>query len=140
LPFDEANTLIDACRLSADRLAEEALHSLVDRFHPIACALLTNAAKPLPGRKEILASHALIHTAEGEMFRQALIHGAETCGLAVHKLRERDGYALAAEAIGIPETTIRARIAALGASLGPPWREDQKLAALAGWIAALPRP
>ncbi len=38
-------------------------------------------------------------------------------------------------AAGVPQDVLRNRIAGLGKALGPPWTQDQKLAALAGLLA-----
>jgi hypothetical protein len=82
----------------------------------------------------ILASHALIHTAEGEHFRNALARAGEGLGLTVVRLRERDLEAQASAVLRIPFARLKKRLAALGRELGPPWTADQKLAALLAWL------
>jgi hypothetical protein len=95
---------------------------------------LARSGRPLPALAGILASHPLLHTAEGEMFRDALRRGAERCGLRVCAVRQRDAYDHAAEMLGMKAAGVRDRIAALGREVGPPWSEDQKLAAVAAWV------
>ena len=53
--------------------------------------------------------------------------------------RERDLPALCAAALGVSEGALRKRLAELGRELGPPWRQDQKSATLAAWLALLTR-
>lgn len=95
-----------------------------------ACGLLLASGRPLPALEKVLASHALIHTAEGELFREALRAASRECGLPLAAVRERDLFARGAADLGIPET-----LAEMGRALGPPWRQDEKFAAIAAWLA-----
>jgi hypothetical protein len=140
LPLKQAEELVRRCIETSRRMAEDALRAAVDdlrkrKYVVAACGIVVGSGRPLPALASILASHALIHTAEGEMFREALLHAANRCSVAARTIRERGAYDLAAEALCIPVADIQERIAHLGRQLGPPWREDQKLATLAGWVA-----
>jgi len=86
----------------------------------VGCAVLLGSGKALPGLERVLASHALIHTAEGEMFRDVLTFAARECRLSVTAVREKGLDA------GLLE-----RIGSLGKLIGPPWTQDQKYATLA---------
>src|SRR6185503_13196473 len=59
-------------------------------FTPNAAVILLSSARPLLDLKAILASHALIHTAEGEFFRQAFRSAFETLKIPVTGIRARD--------------------------------------------------
>jgi hypothetical protein len=125
LPVAKAGALVQAAIESSRGLALEAfsaaLRPLRAKGHEIAgCGIVAGSGRTLPGLEAILASHALIHTAEGEMFREALIWAAQQCGLRVAALREK--------AI---EPGPLEKIASLGKLIGPPWTLDQKFAALA---------
>lgn len=50
-------------------------------------------------------------------------------------VKERELLERAASALRIPGNDLLQRAAALGRSMGPPWRQDEKYAALAGWLA-----
>jgi hypothetical protein len=76
----------------------------------------------------------MIHTAEGEFFREAIRHASEACRLPVTGIREREIHSAGAAEFGLPLETIQRRVLELGRSIGPPWRQDEKLAALAGWL------
>ena len=145
LPFKEAHRLIQRCTDSTDSLADRALRALVGDleekcYRVVGCGLLLASGRALPDLAAILASHALIHSAEGEMFREALVRASERCGLAVTKVRERELFETAAATLGTAADTIQRRLAELGRPLGPPWTQDQKLAALAGLLALTSSP
>ena len=141
----DAERVVGRCIDSSRRLALEALRAAVDELrgqdHDVAgCGLLLASGRPLPADLHaILASHALIHAAEGEMFRDVLVRASEACALPVTGVRERELLARAAEATGLPAPALQRRVGAMGRALGPPWRQDEKLATLAAWLV-LARP
>jgi hypothetical protein len=129
LPFPDAEALLRRAVASSRALAAEAISATVEalqaRGHEVAaCAVLTGSGKALPALDRVLASHALIHTAEGEMFREALRWAANECRLPVTALREKDLSASSLERIG-----------SLGRLIGPPWTQDQKHPAVAALTA-----
>ena len=101
----------------------------------IGSAIIFGAGRPLPDLAATLRSHALIHTAEGEFFREVLISASQHCTLPLTKVKEREIWESSAALFKLGAAEIEKKINALGRSLGPPWRQDEKLAALAGWIA-----
>ena len=125
LPPARAESMVQAAIDSARGLAREALEAAIRALrsagHDIAyCGIVTGSGKTLPGLKEILRSHALIHTAEGEMFRGAVIWAARECGLRVTGVREKE-----VDLSSLPG------VQSLGKLIGPPWTQDQKLATVA---------
>jgi hypothetical protein len=136
----EAERIVGRCTDSSRRLAREALWAVLvelrQRQHDVmGCALLLASGRPLPGTLHaILASHAFIHAAEGEMFRDVLVRAGQHYSLPVTGVRERDVLARAAEATGRPAAELQSRVAEMGRTLGPPWRQDEKLATLAAWV------
>jgi hypothetical protein len=103
-------------------------------FAPKVAVVLLSSARPLPDLQAILASHALIHTAEGEFFRQAFRSAFEKLKIPVAGIRARDLDDCAAQVFGKAAPTIQKRIDGMGRSLGPPWTKDEKTAALAAAI------
>jgi len=101
-------------------------------------ALLLASGRPLPELEKILASHALIHTADGELFRECLLHASARCGLGVVTIRERELLEQAAKALRVPRPGLLRRATELGRPHGSPWTQDEKFATLAAWLAALP--
>jgi len=140
MPLSEASTFIDKVRSEATRLAGEAIHSarveLKRQGYTLASAgLLLASGKPLPSLEKILASHALIHTADGELFREAIAHACRVHNLALHSIQERDLLSIGSRLLRSPSAALLRRLAVLGKPLGPPWSQDEKFAALAAWLA-----
>jgi hypothetical protein len=121
LEIGEARQLIANCEARAASLAIAALRGIVADVRALGhdvtcCGLLLASGRPLPPLESILASHPLLHTAEGELFREALREAARACGLPLTTIKERELKIEGLAAIEPP---------------GPPWRQDQKFAALA---------
>jgi hypothetical protein len=83
----------------------------------------------------ILESHALIHTAEGDFFRQAITQASEKCDLPMTGLREKEAFDRAAMLLNTKSDDLLQRLTAMGMTIGSPWTQDEKLATLAAWIA-----
>lgn len=134
-----AEALISRCRESSQALATAAISRLVVQFsvqHSLsASGMISGSGRPLPDLSAILRSHALLHTAEGEFFREVLARASESCSLPVKRVKEREVWDRGAEVFHLRPETLQQQIQALGRSLGPPWRQDEKLASLAAWIA-----
>jgi hypothetical protein len=140
LPFAKAKTFIDRCTRSTEHLATNALRAVVDDLkeqghESVACGVVLGSGKPLPELASVLRSHALIHTAEGEFFRNAVLHAGAACGLAVKGAKERELIERSAAEFGISTEDLQGCLAKIGRAAGPPWTQDQKLATLAGWLA-----
>ena len=50
---------------------------------------------------------------------------------------EKTALAEAAPELGLDETALRRALGDMGRAIGPPWRSDEKMAALGGWLALL---
>ncbi|MQA84331.1 MAG: hypothetical protein GEV03_06835 [Streptosporangiales bacterium] len=104
--------------------------------HEVTAAGLPTAGAHLPeSLGKILASHALLHAAEGDLVRGALIEAASGQGLTVYRAAARDLVAHACAALGYDERTLGRMLDDLGRAIGPPWRRDEKDATLAAWLA-----
>ena len=99
------------------------------------CGLLLASGRPLPALEKILASHALIHTADGELFREALLHASVRCGLRDFRIRERELLDRAGQALRLKSDDLMGRVTELGRPFGAPWSQDEKFATLAAWLA-----
>jgi hypothetical protein len=145
LSLDAARQLTSRSLEGATRLAHGALEAAAGElrrqgYEVLACGLIQSSARPLPALAAVLASHALVHTAEGELFRDALAAAAADQGLAVLRVRERDLLDRCAARLRIGAAAdLERRLADLGRTLGPPWRQDEKLATLAAWLALAER-
>ena len=141
MPLDRASRYLARCEAASRRLAtaglREASALLAHEGGRAAksCGILLASGRALPDLAGILASHALIHTADGVHFRDALASASETLGLRVVRTREKEVAAEVAGRSGLSEREVSARVAALRKDLGPPWTADEKLATLAAWRA-----
>jgi hypothetical protein len=129
LPFSKAEALVRKAIESSRALAVEAMEAAVKALraqgHEVAgCGIVLGSGKALPGLDGILASHALIHTAEGDMFREVLAWAARAHGLPVTGVREKELDAMALKRVG-----------SFGKLIGPPWTQDQKYATVVGLMA-----
>ena len=140
LPPEKAKAFVARMRAEARRLAFRAIRKLqvdlrAQGFALEYSGLVLASGRPLPALPQILASHSLIHTADGELFREALLHASSRCGLKVSTVREKVLLDTAAEALHRKSSDLMRQVAELGHTLGPPWSQDEKFAALAAWLA-----
>ena len=140
MPPDEAREFISRMQEEARRLAYRAICEVQSDLQKqglklTRCGLLLASGKPLPELDKILASHALIHTADGELFREAILHASARCGLRDFRVKERELLDLAGRAFRRKPADIMRRVTELGRSLGSPWSQDEKFATMAAWLA-----
>ncbi|MBI3697617.1 MAG: hypothetical protein HY238_22630, partial [Acidobacteria bacterium] len=62
-------------------------------------------------------------------------HASEHYNLPVRKAVERDLFSRGADELGVAVEELQRHVTGLGQAIGPPWRQDEKLAALVGWLA-----
>jgi hypothetical protein len=144
MPHAEARAFISRVLADAKRLAYRAIHSLQSGlrkqgYELSRCGLLLASGRPLPGLEKILASHALIHTADGELFREALLDASARCGLPVLSVKELEVLDRAGHVLRLKPADLTRRVTELGRPLGSPWSQDEKFAALAAWLALAAR-
>jgi hypothetical protein len=116
MELDAAGRFLTASFSSCQRMATDALREAVGAlaYEIRGCAMLLSSARPLPPLPRILASHPLIHTAEGEFYRDAVRQACIGLNIQVHSFVEK-------ELTPVPGLTV----------IGPPWASDHKLAAAA---------
>jgi len=136
----QGREFIEGVRDEARRLAYRAVRELESRTQEqgvelTRCGLLLASGRPLPGLEKILVSHALIHTADGELFREALLHASARCGLRDFRIKEKELLNHAGEVLRLQGTELMDRVTKLGRSLGSPWSQDEKFATIAAWLA-----
>src|SRR6266853_5794237 len=136
----QARQFITRMQGEARRLAYRAIRELASRTQEqgvklTRCGLLLASGRPLPALDKILASHALIHTADGELFREALLHASARCGLRDFRIKEKELLNHAGQALRLQGTELMDRFTKLGRSLGSPWSQDEKFATIAAWLA-----
>ncbi len=128
----DAKQFLDLCLDRATELAAEAIRATVAdlesrRYQIDACGVLFASGRIGASLSATLASHALIHTADGDHFRNAIASAAKTHGLMVSAIKER-------ELTNLAPAEIILRVGAMGKTMGPPWTQDEKLATLAAYL------
>lgn len=141
MALSEAAAVVAEGRARQDRLAAEGVQALVERLaamrhRPIVAALLVNRAgwiTDLLDYSRGWAEH--VPVAEGLAVRDALRFGLRATGIALAEQDEKSLADHATATLGLSGAEIDARLKALGSAGGAPWRKEQKLAALAAWLA-----
>jgi hypothetical protein len=138
-PAEAAARVEAAERIAAEQAAaslERTVREAMDEGAVVrSCAVVVGAFLAGTPLESILASHALAHAAEGRLYQGALLEGAESCGLDAVAIPKRSIWELGEAALGVAADELRHRLDELRREVGPPWAEDQKLAALAALIA-----
>jgi hypothetical protein len=139
-PSAEARAAVAEGRRRQDQVAARGLADILSKMRdagrvPAAVALLVNRA----GWMTDLLAHSLSApehppVAEGLAVREALRFAFGRVGVEAAELDEKSLPEQAAQELDISPADLDARLKALGADVGPPWRKEQKLACLAAWI------
>jgi hypothetical protein len=125
-----------ALACSAEAIGELAAALLAAGHDTIAAGVPAGTMAIPPDIERILASHSLLHAAEGEMFRESLAEGASMAGIArVLRMPRKEALALAAAESGLALDLFTARLTKLREDVGAPWTADHKLATAAAWLA-----
>jgi hypothetical protein len=140
MPLAEARRFIAKVRTTAANLAHRAIRTLRKQLEQhgydlTRAALLVASGKSLPELEKILASHALIHAADGELFREALAEASAQCDLRLFRLREKELLDQAAQTLEQSHAAVLQQAKELGRPFGSPWSRDEKFATLAAWLA-----
>ncbi|HTE54118.1 MAG TPA: hypothetical protein VK698_24860 [Kofleriaceae bacterium] len=140
LPLPAAAELIDRARSDARARAAAALDAvmadlLAAGHHLRALGMVLSKGRLPTDLPAILRSHPLLHSAEGDLYRTALLDAARHRGLAVTGVAATDLYATAAKQLHRNEADLRRQATELGRSLGKPWAQDQKESAMVAWLA-----
>ena len=112
----------DRARFFAKRLAVARAAAIeVARAHVVDAkrAVVIGKQLALPPLEAIMRSHAMIHTAEGELWRALFAEACASCGLAVTRIARA------------PSAKAERWLAAGRERLGAPWTAEIKAAALA---------
>jgi hypothetical protein len=139
MPLKDAEKFLARClanaRTRARREIEQAAANLADHHRVAACGMLISSGRAAGALEATLASHAAIHTAEGQHFRSAIRGACEDHRLPLHEVKEKELFLRVTEKLGLPAERIAHILTAIGKHAGPPWTQDEKLAALSGWLA-----
>jgi hypothetical protein len=144
LPLDAARRALAADeregrRVSAASFRKFAQELITRGYRLVAVRLVDRIRRPLPPLETVLASHPLLHAAEGLFFRRVLVAEA---GKLIPDTAQLDGDDLpkgVAKAARLSTGDVAECLARAGKSAGRPWTQEHRLCALAGWLALLAR-
>ena len=140
MPIAKAKEFLKRCTESTYQLAVAGLMTIATELkrsgHEVAaCAMIGGSGRRLGSIEAILAAHPAIHTAEGERYRDAIAHACKHRKLPLAIVRQKELPEMAEAALGMSRKYVEEQLLSLGKTVGTPWAEDQKLAALAAWVA-----
>jgi hypothetical protein len=136
LPWREANVAVQPFVKAIEMIASNALARLVreiqsDDFKVCGVGIVGAGDRNL---EKIGNPHIRAHAAEGVLFRKVLETAADRNGLAKRAFIEKELEELVASELKCTAADLKVRIMQLGRSAGPPWRADQRMAAMAAWL------
>jgi hypothetical protein len=119
------------------RLAEQSIAALVARYrqngYNIRRAALVVGSQIDP---DFIANpHMRAHAFEGRLFRSVFQQALEGHRIRTEIFIERDAYVTAAVELNRSDENVRRVLQNFGRDTEAPWRAEQKLAALAAWLA-----
>jgi hypothetical protein len=137
LPPKEAKAtvqkLVKLVSAAAKRSAKDLLEQAEEAGYQVrgAAMVVGSLVDPASLHNEHIRAHGL----EGQLFRTVLADAFEARDIRCSVFLEKEAYACAAEELNTTEETARRTVARIGESHEGSWRAEEKLAALAAWIA-----
>jgi hypothetical protein len=140
LELKEAENFVAGCVERSSQLAKVAVQSAIvnakqNGYQVSTAGVLIASGKPLPELQRILASHPLLHTAEGELFRNVIIAACRSSCLSMLVVKEKELTILHSQKLGVSDVVIQRQLARMGKIVGSPWRQDEKFASRVAWMA-----
>jgi hypothetical protein len=120
-------------RCTTAKSVVDLLQRYIDNDYKIRLAGLVVGSVIDPG--SIANPHIRAHALEGRLFRMTLAAALQSRGIRCTIFTERDAYAIAAKSLGRSAVQIKRALLDFGDATSGPWREEQKLAALAAWMS-----
>jgi len=118
-------------------VAQQSIAKLLARYltkgYAISRAALVVGSQTDPA--SIANPHIRAHAFEGQLFRSVLMEALQAHRIRTEVLIEQNAYAQAAVKLNESNENVRRVIQNFGRATQGPWRAEQKLAALAAWLA-----
>jgi hypothetical protein len=134
-----AQSHIDKCLKTSSKAALTALSATVRnlslRGKVVASGVIANNAKLPDLLDSILASHMLIHSAEGDFYRRAILDASKALDLKPVVVKSKELADAASAALSLKPGTLPDHLATVGRTVGRPWARDEKDAYCAACVA-----
>ena len=127
------NRRVDVVRRIAEKSIAKLLAGYRQQNFTIKRAALVVGSRIDP--HSVTNPHIRAHALEGQLFRSVLQESLHAHRIRTHVLIERDAYARAAVQLKQSYENVRRVIQNFGRDTEAPWRAEQKLAAVAAWVA-----
>jgi hypothetical protein len=125
-----------AAATAATHATEAIVATLTESGHSIVGVGLAAGGRRIPAElPRILASHTLLHAAEGDLYEQAVIEGCVRADLPYVTLAPKTILDDAASQLAVTPADLGASLTAAGKVAGVPWRKDHREAAAAAMVA-----
>jgi hypothetical protein len=136
LPFAHWERAVNKSAKAIARVATKALAKLMEETRANGAKVAGVGLVGAPDRDlaRIGNPHIRAHAAEGVLFRRVLEIGAESNGLKCHAFSDREFDGAVAMRLSANYSKIKQSLDDLRQSVSPPWRTDEKQAAMAAWI------
>ena len=139
LPWNESEAKAKPFIRAIEKVAVEALLKLVHEVESeglkvIGVGIAGSADRDL---SKIGNYHIRAHAAEGLLFRQVLEFAAKAYKLPHRTFIERNLQTQAATELKFTAAKLTSKLKLMGSTIGPPWRTDHRIAAIAAWLALM---
>jgi hypothetical protein len=136
LPGDKWAQAVQKSARAIEKIAIKALATLMKE--QAAQGRKVHAVATVGAKDRNLASignpHIRAHTAEGILFRRVLDYAAQKNGLPARAFAEREFDQTLKQELGAKSSSVKKNLDQAARALPPPWRADEKLAAMAAWL------
>ena len=136
LPWDESQRAVRKYVRAIEKVAAKNLAVLVKKLKGQGLTVKGGGVVGAADRdlSRIGNPHIRAHAAEGVLFRHVLDEAAIANGLPVQMFAEREFEQTIKQRLGSKSTSVRKKLDGAARALPPPWRADEKLAAMAAWL------
>ena len=136
LPWEESQRAVRKYAAAIERTAQKALARLIEEQRLNGRKIIGVGIVGAPDRDlaRIGNPHIRAHAAEGVLFRRVLDLASQSNGLKWQVFSDRNFDETIAERLGAKYSRVKQSLSELGRSISPPWRADEKQAAMAAWF------
>jgi len=136
LPWEQSQRAVRKYAAAIERAAQKALAKLIEEQRSNGRQITGVGIVGAPDRDlaRIGNPHIRAHAAEGVLFRRVLELAAQSNGLKRQVFSDRKSDQAMTDKLGAKHARVRRMLSKLGRSIPPPWRSDEKQAAMAAWL------